>query len=478
MKHSSKTHRNLSDVEGSLFKLKKMRPADRQLPVTAQSLLLDPHIIEVDLSQNPSAKNQRQPKTTRNKPKTPYLTGEKPYQTNASSATGVSMLQQNVWMMPPPPQFDPYYHSPISTIYSREEYVYKQQLGEFVKDIKNNGPEGVLNSARKQALTPSNRPSSSSLQPEQVKEMALIIKFKDEQIFELRRQLQLLNTHKDRVLQECQLLKTREDTHKAQIRELQDMLERQMKQKDEVHNKYIKEQEYALQLRQENHSLKMAIRETSKERDKVINETSVYQLPHARMSISRVNQNALTQIRSGENKLLQQSTISSSNTFFKASQTSSVLIPSFVIPHKHSPISKPTQHKMMMVNKPRDPGYYEGETQQAHEDSGVGAIIPSSSGWIPTSANHNRFIGENPSFHSSPQQKQPFNMKTVKKGISESLTYRNPSSIKQSQTPAESLTGSGRRGHYKNADFVNRNLLSQVPQILAWHGDAIEDGID
>ncbi|TNV79057.1 hypothetical protein FGO68_gene5657 [Halteria grandinella] len=285
MKHSSKTHRNLSDVEGTLFKLKKMRPADRQLPVTAQSLLLDPHIIEVDLSQNPSARNQRQPKTTRNKPKTPYLTGEKPYQTNASSATGVSMLQQNVWMMPP--QFDPYYHSPISTIYSREEYVYKQQLGEFVKDIKNNGPEGVLNSARKQALTPSNRPSSSSLQPEQVKEMALIIKFKDEQIFELRRQLQLLNTHKDRVVQECQLLRTREDTHKAQIRELQDMLERQMKQKDEVHNKYIKEQEYSLQLRQENHSLKIAIRETSKERDKVINETSVYQLPHARMSISR-----------------------------------------------------------------------------------------------------------------------------------------------------------------------------------------------
>ncbi|TNV79058.1 hypothetical protein FGO68_gene5658 [Halteria grandinella] len=89
-------------------------------------------------------------------------------------------------------------------------------------------------------------------------------------------------------------------------------------------------------------------------------------------------------------------------------------------------------------------------------------------------------MGENPSFHSSPQQKQPFNMKTVKKGIkpvSESLTYRNPSSIKQSQTPAESLTGYGKRGHYQN-DFVNRNLLSQVPQILVWHGDAIEDGID
>jgi hypothetical protein len=84
----------------------------------------------------------------------------------------MSMLQQNVWMVPSPLQYDSYNkmsgyggggsHSPISTIYSqsREEQLYKQQLGEFVKDIKNS--EAMLHSARKQALTPSNY---SSRQP-------------------------------------------------------------------------------------------------------------------------------------------------------------------------------------------------------------------------------------------------------------------------------------------------------------------------
>jgi hypothetical protein len=119
-----------------------------------------------------------------------------------------------------------------------------------------------------------------------------------------------------------------------------------------------------------------------------------------------------------------------------------------------------------MVVKPRDPGYYEGDNNTQAQDESQSGI---NSVWISTSANHNRAFSYETNQNNN-------TMKDMK--VNFSLTQRNPITVRHPKTPVENITGSGRRGHTLKTEFVNRNLLSQVPQILAWQVDKVDDEIE
>lgn len=65
------------------------------------------------------------------------------------------------------------------------------------------------------------------------------MKMKDEQIIELRKQIQMFGTQKDRTLQELQLAQLREQALQEKILELQGNLFKQAEDREALYQKFI-----------------------------------------------------------------------------------------------------------------------------------------------------------------------------------------------------------------------------------------------
>ena len=140
-------------------------------------------------------------------------------------------------------------HTPAKNF---NDYAYSQQIDQFVKDVRggHQSPQKPIEIHQRDNQRVTN----------QLREQAVLLKFKDEQINELKRQLMTMTTQRDELVLQSQLIKVREDTLTLTLKHLQDDFIWVKDDHEILQARLIHEQDLNAQLMRQNKSLAARIK--------------------------------------------------------------------------------------------------------------------------------------------------------------------------------------------------------------------------